>query len=73
MTLYSRPGCRLCDEAIGELEAAVPGVAVEKVDVDSDPDLRDRYGLDVPVAVESGRELFRHRFDPACIALIGEH
>ncbi len=70
VTLYSRPGCRLCDEALRALKAAAPGIEVEEVDVDSESSLRDCYGLDIPVAVESGRELFRHRFDPACVARI---
>ena len=72
--LYSRPGCRLCDRAHKELLAAAPDLRVDKIDVDSDPRLRDRYGLDIPVAVVGERELFRHRFDPACLDLIpGAH
>ena len=66
--LYSRPGCHLCDEARRDLAAAAPGIEIEVVDVDSDPGLRVRYGLDIPVAVQNGRELFRHRFDPSCLA-----
>ena len=72
VTVYSRPGCRLCEEAMRELRAAVPGIVVDEVDVDSESSIRDRYGLDIPVAVENGLELFRHRFDPSCIALIGK-
>ena len=67
VTLYSRPGCRLCEEARQELESAVPQAKVEVVDVDSQPALRQRLGLDIPVAESGGRELFRHRFDPACV------
>ncbi|MCY4598075.1 MAG: glutaredoxin family protein [Bryobacterales bacterium] len=70
VTLYSRPGCRLCETARRELEAAVKHITVEEIDVDCDPQLRARYGYDVPVAVADGRELFRHRFDPACIETI---
>ena len=70
VTLYSRPGCRLCDEAKRELATAVPKATIVEVDVDSDPGLRERYGLDIPVAIVNGRELFRHRFDPTCVALI---
>ncbi len=68
--LYSRPGCHLCDAAKREFLAAVPGVHVEEVDVDSDSELRQRYGNDIPVAVAGGRELFRHRFDPASVRLL---
>lgn len=67
---YTRPGCRLCREALRQLAAAVPGVAVREIDVDSDPGLRSRYGCDIPVAVADGRELFRHRFDPSCVEAV---
>ena len=70
VTLYSRPGCRLCEEARRELVAAAPEATVEEVDVDTNPRLRERYGWDIPVAVQGDRELFRHRFDPACLELI---
>lgn len=70
VTLYSRPDCRLCDEARRELAAAAPTATIEVVDVDSDPELSERFGLEIPVATVRGRELFRHRFDPACLALI---
>ena len=71
VTLYSRAGCRLCETARRELEDSVEQITVEEVDVDCDPQLRARYGFDVPVAVLDGRELFRHRFDPACIESFG--
>lgn len=64
---YSRPGCRLCDDARRQLELAEPRLEIEEIDVDSDPALRQRYGLDIPVAVAGGRELFRHRFTPAAL------
>lgn len=70
VTLYSRPGCRLCEEARRELVAAAPEATIEEVDVDTNPRLRERYGWDIPVAVQGDRELFRHRFDPACLELI---
>ncbi len=70
IVFYTRPGCRLCREALRQLAAAVPDATVREVDVDSDPDLRSRYGFDIPVAVADGRELFRHRFDPRCVEAV---
>ena len=70
VTFYSRPGCRLCDDARRQLELAEPGLEIEEIDVDSDPDLRQRYGLDIPVAVAGERELFRHRFTPAALRVL---
>ena len=43
------------------------GVEFEKVDVDSDPQLRLRYGRDVPVLVKE-TEICRHRLTPEAVA-----
>ena len=72
VTLYTRSGCRLCETARRDLEAAVKHIAIEEIDVDCDPQLRARYGSDVPVAVAEGRELFRHRFDAACLETVSQ-
>ncbi len=63
IVFYSRPACRLCDDAKRQFAAAFPQVAIDEIDVDSDRRLRERYGMDIPVAVLGERELFRHRFD----------
>jgi hypothetical protein len=45
------------------------GVDFEEIDVDSDADLRMRYGRDVPVLTDlSGNPICRHRLDPEAIA-----
>jgi glutaredoxin len=59
--LYIRAGCCLCNEAKRILE--IHGLAVEEVDIDADPRLRDRYNECVPVVVIDGRERFRGRID----------
>lgn len=38
---------------------------IEVVDVDSDPDLLRRYGLNVPVLLLDGTVVCRHRLDAA--------
>jgi hypothetical protein len=43
------------------------GIAFEEVDVDSEPQLRLRYGRDVPVLVR-GEVVCRHRLTPEAIA-----
>jgi predicted thioredoxin/glutaredoxin len=45
---------------------ALPPLAV--VDVDSDPQLRRRHGLDVPVLLLDGLVVCRHRLDPEELA-----
>ena len=61
-----RDGCGLCEEMLAELQAlgrrqALPPIDV--VDVDSDPELRRRYGLNVPVLLLDGSVVCRHRLD----------
>ncbi|MBT8137509.1 MAG: glutaredoxin family protein [Gammaproteobacteria bacterium] len=38
-------------------------VAVEVIDIDTDPRLAERFGLDIPVLTAGSAELCRHRLD----------
>ncbi len=69
LTLYHRPGCHLCDDMLDELEAMCHGkpVEIEVVDIDGDPDLRARFGQDIPVLTAGGREICRHRLDSGAV------
>lgn len=61
--LYTRPRCHLCDEAKREMAAAGCQDLYDlvEIDVDSDPELRRRYGWDVPVVTVNGTLVFKHR------------
>ena len=59
VTLYMRNGCGLCDTMRAELERR--GYKVREVDIDTDPGLKQRYGRDIPVAVQGGKVLAKHR------------
>ena len=51
---------------VRELEAlgrTIPLPPIEVVDVDSDPVLQRRHGLDVPVLLLDGSVVCRHRLD----------
>ena len=59
MTLYTRPGCHLCDEARAEIEAMRDGgLALELVEVDIERDdrLHAAYLERIPV-IEVGGEV----------------
>ncbi|MFZ9850837.1 MAG: glutaredoxin family protein [Vulcanococcus sp.] len=57
LVLLSRVGCCLCEGLEEKLRAlAIP---LERRDVDADPALQARYGLEVPVLLAGGRELPR--------------
>jgi glutaredoxin len=62
VTLYTRVGCHLCEEAervLHEQRAATP-FRLELVDVDRDPELARRYGVRVPVVAVDGVERFEY-------------
>jgi glutaredoxin len=58
ITLLTRAGCHLCDDARGVLHrvAGEVGTRVQEQDVDADPQLRAQYGEWVPVILIDGRE-----------------
>ena len=60
MTLYSRPGCHLCEDA-RQLLVHLSGkfrIEIHEVDITSDPELVRRYDIRIPVvALPNGREL----------------
>ena len=43
------------------------GIEFDEIDVDSDPQLRVRYGRDVPVLV-SEKSVYKHRLTPEDVA-----
>ncbi|HTE83823.1 MAG TPA: glutaredoxin family protein [Dehalococcoidia bacterium] len=53
VTLYSRRGCHLCEDA--ELLLGRLGCDLTVVDVDAEPALQSRYGDEVPVLVMAGQ------------------
>lgn len=65
VTLYSRPKCKLCDEA---REAITPivrefGRALREVNIDEDKELKELYTNDVPVIFLGSKEIARHSVD----------
>ncbi len=69
ITLYHRPDCHLCEDMARALAplAAELGMTVRAVDIESDPVLEERYGLDIPVLAHEGAEICRHRLDEAAL------
>jgi glutaredoxin len=67
VTLYSRPGCHLCDDArtVVARVCAELGEAFDEVSIDDDPALADRFGEEVPVTFVDGRQHDFWRVDEA--------
>jgi glutaredoxin len=64
LTLYSRPGCHLCDEmkaVISRVKDKYPDIALDEVDISTDPALIERYGLEIPVLVIDGKKVAKYR------------
>lgn len=66
LRLVSRRDCLLCDEmhaALREFARQVPLPPLVLIDVDSDPQLQSRYGLQVPVLLLGEELVCRFHFD----------
>jgi len=63
VTLYTRRGCCLCDDAKRVLESARQRAQFEldEVDIDDDADLRCKYNDEVPVIAINGSKAFKYR------------
>jgi glutaredoxin len=68
VTLYTRHGCHLCDEARRILEDHQ--LTMKLVDIDTDPVLGERFDSCVPVVEIDGRIRFRGRIDPMLLRRI---
>ena len=67
VTLYTRAGCCLCEDAKRAIEEAARAGAefvYEEVDIDLDPELRRRYNDEVPVIAINRVKAFKYRVNP---------
>ena len=67
VTIYSRPGCHLCEEAKKQIAPLLKacGARLTEINIDEDPELRARYDYDVPVIFLGVRKVAKHRVDLA--------
>ena len=63
VTLYTKPGCHLCEEAKAEIRAA--GIADEysfaEVNIEEDPKAYELYRFEIPVITVDGHKAFKYR------------
>jgi glutaredoxin len=70
VTLYSRPGCHLCEQARKEMLAMrdeALGFELQEVDIDSDDDLLTRYLERIPVVAVEGETVSELVFDAGAL------
>jgi glutaredoxin len=62
VTLYTKPGCGLCEEAEEVIETVRLRIPFELLRINILDDLADyeRYKHDIPVILVNGREIARH-------------
>ncbi|MDM4762383.1 glutaredoxin family protein [Galbitalea sp. SE-J8] len=67
VTLLSKPGCHLCDDARAVVSTVVDGrdVEVTELSILDDPQLRETYAEEIPVVLVDGRVHTIWRVDPA--------
>lgn len=65
VVVYSREGCHLCDvvkETLGQVQHRAD-FHWREVDIDTDPELRQKYNDQVPVVFIDGRKSFKYQMD----------
>jgi glutaredoxin len=66
ITIYSRPGCHLCDVAEDVLIGLQSELDfdMEKISIVGDPELEMKYGEEIPVIMIDGQRHAFYRIDP---------
>jgi hypothetical protein len=65
LTIYTRPGCHLCQEMKVIVERVVRDThaqaRIEEIDIAKDADLEARYGTEIPVLLVNGKKAAKYR------------
>ncbi|MCP4786859.1 MAG: glutaredoxin family protein [Fuerstiella sp.] len=68
VTLYTRPGCELCDKAMAILNGYADRLpTINVVDIDCDPELQKQHRDCIPVVEIDGRVYFRGIVNPTLL------
>lgn len=72
VTIYSRPGCHLCDDMKTVVQKVAASwtepVSIDEINIDTDPDLQARYGVEVPVLMIDGKKVAKYRISEEDVA-----
>lgn len=66
LTLYTRNDCELCREMEEVIAAELPNfdARINRIEIDGNPALEARFGLEVPVLFVNDRKAFKYRCTP---------
>lgn len=71
LTIYSKPGCHLCDEMKAIVTRTIQnraGTTLEEIDISNDPALLAVYELEIPVLLVDGKKAAKYRITEAELA-----
>jgi glutaredoxin len=63
VTIYSRPGCHLCDDmkaVVHKVARTIP-VSIQEIDISTDAKLEAEFGLEIPVLFVAGKKAAKYR------------
>ena len=63
LSLYSRPGCHLCEQMLEELEQYQSAVTVNVINIDDDPELIRKFAARIPVLAMGDTEICQYHLD----------
>ena len=63
LTIYSRPGCHLCEEMKTVIARVARDVelTLNEIDISTDPALEQRFGLEIPVLCVGEKKVAKYR------------
>lgn len=67
ITIYSRPGCHLCDVMKGVVQQVATSIplTIDEIDISGNPELERLYGLEIPVLFVGGKKVAKYRVSEA--------
>ncbi|MEW6129099.1 MAG: glutaredoxin family protein [Acidobacteriota bacterium] len=70
VTIYTRPGCHLCEDAKANILASgyASCFTIEEINIDEDETLKQQFQYDIPVIRINGIKVFKHFVDPKAFA-----
>ena len=66
LILYTRNDCELCREMEEVIAGELPKfeARVQRIEIDGNPDLESKFGIEVPVLFVNDRKAFKYRCTP---------
>jgi hypothetical protein len=66
LILYTRNDCELCREMEHVIATEMPNfdAHIQRIEIDGDPGLEARFGVEVPVLFVNDRKAFKYRCTP---------